>query len=343
MIAEYVSIAHPDRMADLMAAKLITYLQTSPSAHAAIEVMCVNKTVIFAGESNVKVNKKLLKKVVKEVMEDCGYERKMDFKDGVDYVSSKKIKIKNLINKQSEDIAKSTTDKSKDSGWNDQGIFFGSCDLSIPGGQNVCKFLSQSFGEFLFKKAKQSKVFGTDIKVLMEGVDFFIERVIIAIPCKKSLSFAKSEIKTFFFEWALEMKKTYGITVNVNPSFFEVNTSGIFVKHGMIADTGLTGRKTAINCLDVDYKNGGGSMIKPWHSADLLIPLYLRDLSASKYNEKSLMATTSIGTNFLNVFDFETEELLDVIRISPISIANAYNLFDGRTFYSLVKENFLKK
>lgn len=343
MIAEYVSIAHPDRMADLMAAKLITYLQTSPSVHAAIEVMCVNKTVIFAGESNVKVNKKLLKTVVKEVMEDCGYERKMDFKDGVDYVSSKKIKIKNLINKQSEDIAKSTTDKSKDSGWNDQGIFFGSCDLSIPGGQNVCKFLSQSFGEFLFKKAKQSKVFGTDIKVLMEGVDFFIERVIIAIPCKKSLSFAKSEIKMFFFEWALEMKKTYGITVNVNPSFFEVNTSGIFVKHGMIADTGLTGRKTAINCLDVDYKNGGGSMIKPWHSADLLIPLYLRDLSASKYNEKSLMATTSIGTNFLNVFDFETEELLDVIRISPISIANAYNLFDGRTFYNLVKENFLKK
>lgn len=343
MIAEYVSIAHPDRMADLMAAKLITYLQTSPSVHAAIEVMCVNKTVIFAGESNVKVNKKLLKTVVKEVMEDCGYERKMDFKDGVDYVSSKKIKIKNLINKQSEDIAKSTTDKSKDSGWNDQGIFFGSCDLSIPGGQNVCKFLSQSFGEFLFKKAKQSKVFGTDIKVLMEVVDFFIERVIIAIPCKKSLSFAKSEIKMFFFEWALEMKKTYGITVNVNPSFFEVNTSGIFVKHGMIADTGLTGRKTAINCLDVDYKNGGGSMIKPWHSADLLIPLYLRDLSASKYNEKSLMATTSIGTNFLNVFDFETEELLDVIRISPISIANAYNLFDGRTFYNLVKENFLKK
>lgn len=343
MIAEYVSIAHPDRMADLMAAKLITYLQTSPSVHAAIEVMCVNKTVIFAGESSVKADKKLLKKVVKEVMEDCGYERKMDFKDGVDYVSSKKIKIKNLINKQSEDIAKSTTDKTENSGWNDQGIFFGSCDLSIQGGQNVCKFLSQSFGDFLFEKAKQSKVFGTDIKVLMEGVDFFIQRVVVAIPCKKSLSFVKSKIKTFFFEWALEVKKTYGITVNVNPSFFEVNTSGVFVKHGMIADTGLTGRKTAINCLDMDYKNGGGSMIKPWHSADLLIPLYLRDLSASKYNEKSLMATTSIGTNYLNVFDSETEEMLEVVNISPINIANAYNLFDGKTFYNLVKENFLKK
>lgn len=343
MIAEYVSIAHPDRMADLMAAKLITYLQTSPSVHAAIEVMCVNKTVIFAGESNVKADKKLLKKVVKEVMEDCGYERKMDFKDGVDYVSSKKIKIKNLINKQSEDIAKSTTDKSKDSGWNDQGIFFGSCDLLTQGGQNVCKFLSQSFGDFLFEKAKQSKVFGTDIKVLMEGFDSFIQRVVVAIPCKKSLSFVKSKIKMFFFEWALEMKKTYGITVNLDPSFFEVNTSGVFVKHGMVADTGLTGRKTAINCLDVDYKNGGGSMIKPWHSADLLIPLYLRDLSASKYNEKSLMATTSIGTNYLNVFDSETEELLDVVEISPINIANAYNLFDGKTFYNLVKENFLKK
>lgn len=342
MIAEYVSIAHPDRMADLMAAKLITYLQTSPSVHAAIEVMCVNKTVIFAGESNVKVNNKLLKTVVKEVMEDCGYERKMDFKDGVDYVSSKEIKIKNLINKQSEDIAKSTTDKAENSGWNDQGIFFGSCDLSVPNGQTISKYLSQSFGEFLFKKAKQSKVFGTDIKVLMETVDSFIERVVVAIPCKKESSFIKAKVKMFFLEWAAEVKRDYDITINVDPSFFEVNTSGIFVKHGMIADTGLTGRKIAINCLDTDYKNGGGSMIKPWHSADLLIPLYLRDLSASKYNGKHLMATTTIGTNFLNIFDFETEELLEVVNINPISIADTYNLFDENTFYNLVKENFTK-
>lgn len=340
MIAEYVSIAHPDRMADLMAAKLITYLQTSPSVHAAIEVVCVNKTVIFAGESNVKVDKKLLKKVVKEVMEDCGYERKMDFEDGVDYVSSKKIKIKNLINKQSEDIAKSTTDKAENSGWNDQGIFFGSCDLSTPTGQNITKYLSQSFGDFLFKKAKQSKVFGTDIKVLMETVDSFIQRVVVAIPCKKSSVFAESMIKMFFLEWAIEVKSSYGITVNADPSYFEVNTSGIFVKHGMIADTGLTGRKIAVNCLDTDYKNGGGSMVKPWHSADLLIPFYLRDLSGSKYIGKSLMATASIGTNFLSIFDSETEELLDVVSVDPISIANTYNLFDGKTFYNIVKGNF---
>lgn len=342
MITEYVSIAHPDRMSDLMAAKLITYLQTSPSVHAAIEVMCVNKTVIFAGESNVKVSKKLLKKVVKEVMEDCGYERKMDFKDGVDYVSSKKIKIKNLINKQSEDIAKSTTDKAENSGWNDQGIFFGSCDLSVQNGQTISKYLSQSFGEFLFKKAKQSKVFGTDIKVLMETVDSFIERVVVAIPCKKEASFVKAKVKMFFLEWATQ-ERDYGITINVDPSFFEVNTSGVFVKHGMIADTGLTGRKIAINCLDTDYKNGGGSMIKPWHSADLLIPLYLRDLSASKYNGKHLMATASIGTNFLNIFDSETEELLNVVNIAPISIANSYNLFDGNTFYNLTKTNFTER
>lgn len=339
MIAEAISIAHPDRMADLLAAKLITVLQTSPKVHAAIEVTCVNKTVIFSGESNVEVNKTLLKKVVKEVFEDCGYERKSLFKDGKDYVSSKKVVIKNLINEQSKDIAVSTTDEAENSGWNDQGIFFASTK-DTPTGQDFHKFLAQSFCDYLFEKAKDREYLGTDIKVLVSGFGNEIGSLTVAIPTTLGQLETKNYIYAFYLEWVKKLYEKYNVKVNINPSYFEVNTSGIYRKHGMIADTGLTGRKIAYNCLDVDYKNGGGSMIKPWHSADLLVPLFLRDMS-KKLQNKPLMATTQIGKRFLNVYSSTTEDILDVKNVKPIDVANAYNLFDGKSYYKLVKRNFV--
>lgn len=336
MIAEYVSIAHPDRMADLLAAKLITYLQTSPDVHAAIEVLCVKKTVIFSGESNAKVSRRLLKKVVKEVMKDCGYERRTNFgKD--DFATAKDIKIANLINSQSEDIALSTTDKKDKSGWNDQGIFFASYDETTPTGQNITKFLAQSFGDYLFDYAFKNKDYGTDIKVLMESVDSFIQRVVVAIPTVKTTLVTNQEIKIAYMNWCREVKEKYNITVNPDVSHFEVNTSGKYTKHGMIADTGITGRKIAVNCLDTNYKNGGGSMIKPWHSADLLVPLILRE--CANIEKKSLMGTTAIGTNFLTVYS-DDDEIFDVMTIDLLSEANKYRLFDGKSYYKMVKRNF---
>ena len=64
--AEYVTIGHPDRMCDLLAAKLIEKIQDKDKkkSHAAIEVFATKDTIIFGGEATttLKINKKLLKK-----------------------------------------------------------------------------------------------------------------------------------------------------------------------------------------------------------------------------------------------------------------------------------------
>lgn len=52
MISEYVSIAHPDRMADLLAAKIIDDVQSFDKGHAAIEVLWTFNTVVVSGEVN---------------------------------------------------------------------------------------------------------------------------------------------------------------------------------------------------------------------------------------------------------------------------------------------------
>lgn len=336
MIAEYVTIGHPDRMADLMAAKLITILQTSPEVHAAIEVMCVNKTVIFAGECNVEVNKKLLKEVVREVMKDCGYERKTNFKKD-DFVTARDIKIINKINKQSSDIAQSTTDKKECSGWNDQGIFFASYNKTTPTGQSPAKFIAQSFGDFLFETAKKNTDFGTDIKVLVESVDFFVQRVVIAIPT--TYQSGLYTMRALYCKWCSQIKEEYDIEINKDVSIFEVNTSGKYQKHGMIADTGLSGRKLAVNCLDINYKNGGGSMIKPWHAADLLVPLILREIEIEN-NQSDLSATTAIGSRQLSIYD--NDELIDIVNIDLKKEAEKFGLFDGHSYYEMVKENYVR-
>ena len=66
--AEYVTIGHPDRMCDLLAAELIEKIQDKDKkkSHAAIEVFATKDTIIFGGEATttLKINKKLLKSIV---------------------------------------------------------------------------------------------------------------------------------------------------------------------------------------------------------------------------------------------------------------------------------------
>lgn len=75
--SEYVTLGHPDRLCDTIAANLISRIQKKDglSSHAAVEVFASNDTVAFGGEvkTSLKINKKLLKEVLEESFNDCGY------------------------------------------------------------------------------------------------------------------------------------------------------------------------------------------------------------------------------------------------------------------------------
>ena len=56
-MTEYVTIGHPDRIADLLAAKLIEAIQRKDqwNAHAAIEVLITGNKVVFSGEARTSL------------------------------------------------------------------------------------------------------------------------------------------------------------------------------------------------------------------------------------------------------------------------------------------------
>ena len=127
--SEYTSLGHPDRTCDTIAANLINRIQhkDKENSHAAIEVFASDDTIVFGGEvkTTLKLNKKLLKDVVRESFRACGYlpDKRTRFTKNEVYLAND-VKIKNLIHSQSPDIAMATTALKSATGWNDQGIFF---------------------------------------------------------------------------------------------------------------------------------------------------------------------------------------------------------------------------
>ena len=224
--AEYVTLGHPDRLCDTIAANLINRIQVKDgtASHAAVEVFASDDTVVFGGEvtTTLKINKKLLKEVLAESFELCGYlpSRRNYFTKSEVYLA-KDTKIINKIHAQSPDIALGTTDKKEDAGFNDQGIFFGAYDGTTKTGQGFAKYISQAFGDALFYStfdgAPGAQRFGSDIKTVVtittteDGVTpASIDHITVAIPHVSRLSqddclkyVVESWNVTSYFVWAL--------------------------------------------------------------------------------------------------------------------------------------------
>lgn len=376
--AEYVTIGHPDRMCDLLAAKLIEIIQTRDreKSHAAIEVFATKDTIIFGGEvtTTLKINRKLLKNIVKEVFSILGYNiirRKKFGKNNIPVFS--KTKIINKISKQSPDIAAMTTDKNECSGYNDQGIFYGAYDSMTPTGQGYAKFLAQSFGDYLLHCTRMdaSRKFGTDIKVKIDldvKEDFYTPKSISGVTVAWANAYTnlmdfEIVVKAAFEAWYKENE----LKINKDDIKWVINGGSFFRKHGFIADTSMTGRKLAVNNISAgplysQNQIGGGSMIKPWHASDLLLPLLSNQIAKlivkagySKYANVAM--SSSIGRHEIDnisVFGdkaFERNKSLkeaiesyiniNYKHMSPNDIINKWKFFDEVEFDEVVKDNFV--
>ena len=173
--SEFVTVAHPDRLADLLAAKVIQDIQAKdgPNSHAAIEVFLTHKQIIFAGEATttLEINDKYLRQVAAACYDRAGYIHSMrKYWNESQVVLPEDLEIVNQIEAQSKDIAIGTTDLGEDSGYNDQGIFYSSADLTTGSKLGAAHALATAIGESLFKVSRQSilsgkgVILGPDIK-----------------------------------------------------------------------------------------------------------------------------------------------------------------------------------
>ena len=258
--AEAVSLGHPDKMADYISSYILDrMIAQDEQVKYAVEVMVKGNTVVLGGEISGNVDFSNLEEFVKNALRDIGYDELYTDRWGNYAIDIRRLKIINLIGKQSSEITQGVT-----TGWGDQGVFVG---YACKGDGLISKeqYLARLLNNALYIKARESKNLGIDIKTQITLNDFdHIETAIVAIPM------LEPENLTFF------IIKTLGAM----PDTIIVNGTGTFKTHSSVADCGITGRKLTCDFYGTSAPIGGGS---PWtkdgSKADMTLNLYARKLA----------------------------------------------------------------
>lgn len=105
--AEFVSLGHPDKTADYISSAILDYLiERDPDVKFAVEVMIKDNTVVLGGEvrTDVPLPDTLLTDLVVDALHQIGYTQEYANRWGEHAINPDKIKIINLLGKQSGDI-----------------------------------------------------------------------------------------------------------------------------------------------------------------------------------------------------------------------------------------------
>lgn len=259
--AEYVSLGHPDKIADFLSSYLLDEcLKQDKKVRYAVEVMVKNNNIIFGGEISGKVKIRNLKNIAKQALREIGYDEEYNQIWQDNAIDINKIKVTNLISAQSEEISQGIDAN----GWGDQGVFVGYAEKS-QGLINQELYLAKKLNQALYEKARSSNNLGLDIKTQITLDEHGkIVTAIAAVPMLGPEDLSK------FITDVLEQK----------PQNLIINGTGSYRCHSSIADCGITGRKLACDFYSTACPVGGGS---PWtkdpSKADLTLNLYARKLA----------------------------------------------------------------
>ncbi len=252
--AESVRRGHPDKFCDFVADRILdAHLQQDQKARVAIEVFATAGKIVVAGEvtSNAKVPYKHL---VMECICEIGY-RKKDLCGDENHLD---IDIK--IHEQSPDIAQAVG-AGDDMGAGDQGIMVGYATDETAAFMPLPVQLAHALCRRVDKLARHTKWLGADgksqVTVLYENnKPKEVTAVVLSVQheedtCPDCLyrTLYEKVIKRTIPEELMGKK----IKILINPS-------GKFTLGGPVADTGLTGRKLAVDQYGPIAHIGGGAL-----------------------------------------------------------------------------------
>lgn len=263
--SEYVSIGHPDKIADAISQYLLDrYIECDPNTRYAVEVQIKDNHVTLGGEvtSNKIFSNEQIEQFVRNAVNDIGYDLHYFKTWGAkNTICGSFLDITTHIGQQSEDIAIGVNDND---GWGDQGIFFGMAEYDE--GENEYMPKDYAIARRLNKELFEAKLGGLDIKTQIVMDNNVVKRVICAIPLLSAAD--KHKVLDFIHT---KIKGDYELILN---------GTGTYVKHASVADCGTTGRKLAVDFYGGNCRIGGGS---PWtkdgSKADLCLNLFARKMA----------------------------------------------------------------
>ena len=248
--AEAVRAGHPDKFCDQLADMLLDeYLRGDPNTRAAIEVMATDGKILVAGEVTSQAGVDA-ESVLQRLCTEVGYTMEELSADG-------SLSLEVRLNQQSPDIAQAVGAGDK-LGAGDQGIMVGYATDETPErmplpvvlAQSICRRLDESRLPWLKPdgKAQVTVVYQDDVPVAVSTVVVSVQHD-TDVPVETIRREVKERIRKVIPEKYLRP----GTRLLINPS-------GRFVLGGPAADTGLTGRKLAVDAYGPAARSGGGAL-----------------------------------------------------------------------------------
>ena len=248
--AEAVRAGHPDKFCDQLADRLLDdYIKGDPDTRAAIEVMATDGKILVAGEVNSRADVDV-ERVLKQLCAETGYTMDELSTDG-------SLSLEVRLNRQSPDIAQAVGEGDR-LGAGDQGIMVGYATdeteermpLPVVLAQKLCRTLDESRIPWLKPDGK------TQVTVAyQDDAPAAVSAVVVSVQHDEDVSVEtiRREIKEVIRKVIPEQYLRPGTRLLINPS-------GRFVLGGPAADTGLTGRKLAVDAYGPVAHIGGGAL-----------------------------------------------------------------------------------
>ncbi len=254
--SESVTEGHPDKICDQVSdAILDDLLRQDPQSRVAVECLTTTGLLMIAGEVTTSGYCNV-EQVARKALEDIGYtdpEFGLDAHDCAVLVS---------IHEQSKNIAVGVdSSENKEQGAGDQGMMLGfACDETpelMPLPISIAHKLTQRLAEVRKKGILKWVRPDGKSQVTVEyqdGIPKRLDAVVIAVHHSPTVD--KARIKKDIWE---EVVKPVCEKYLDNDTKFFVNETGIFVKGGPEADTGVTGRKIIVDTYGSMGRHGGGA------------------------------------------------------------------------------------
>lgn len=304
-MSEWVSLGHPDKMADYVVSNILQHWTEDydKDVRYAMECLVKGNRIHLAGEitSGARCPTQFnVEQWAREAVAKIGYTKDYACKWPDHFAPCADDMFITLdVTKQSPDIAKGV-DKG---GWGDQGIFWG---LATPDSEHDFMpwdcWLARKIGMELPNYGD----FGLDIKTLVEwNRDSDGERIraSVAVPTRNAKD-TKLAVKA--------VSHIVHAATGVNSVIVMVNGTGSFVKHGTMADTGVTGRKLCVDLYGGNCEVGGGCLWgKDFTKADFTLNAYARRLAVDEAVKRGICVKTKLACDIGN--SVVTVQIIDAL------------------------------
>ena len=255
--AEAVRKGHPDKFCDQVAdAILDAHLSYDPNARVAVEVMATAGKITIGGEitSRASIN---YEQVVAGVMHQIGYRWHDLCEDERD-----ELDIQISVHEQSTDIAAAVDGRFPDStlGAGDQGIMYGYATDETMARMPRAFLIAQKICMLLDEEAAHTPWLGVDgkaqVSLIYEGDRVHVHTIVVSVQHAPNAP----EDRLCNLVTQLVYQAVGRADMWDSNSKLLVNPSGRFVLGGPAADTGMTGRKLAVDQYGPIAHIGGGAL-----------------------------------------------------------------------------------